>query len=601
MKARQAALPGLAALAVAALLAAGTSISLIAFLGAVMVVALCIWLVLGVMSAASRVHRLRIFRSGSWLRLVAGGHLLRMAVAVPLSLWAALWIVVALVAQPARTAAGAVLVATLVPLVGRLAGRVIDREVIAAQRLRILLPPVIAMVGGAVLVVSLLLPHAPPETLGEGVARAVHYTGTSALLGQVFDLYALSAGVTDLLRGAGWRAIVLGLLFEGSQWFGLASALALLLIPPRELLRILQPEGRPGTLAFALSGVVLTAMALVLVEGAASLEAQARALTREQDGATADTGPATGERSTLAEYTPAAIRARVETERLGDLYCPLGTVAQFAANQEQIESQVPQFRGRIETAARQGFDQVRDNVPVFLDAYYSLSAEYLRTWNLLAGSTEDNLRKMITDHLEAGDPFAPASEIMAASEAKLPPLFSARQALLDRCSPAPPDEGEDSDLVVTASMPLADLALPDFSGRNRFAQTIGSRGISLGVGIGGAIIGSIGGKIATGAVFKAAATTLAKIAGGRLAAALAGAGAGAAGGAAVGSIVPGAGTALGAAAGGAALFVGGWFASDYTLLKIEERLRRAEFEAVILAAIDATEAEFIATLTGGAP
>lgn len=607
VKAEQAVIPGLAALVVALLLRAGSSVSLLAFLGAVLAVALCIWLVIGVMSAAARAHRLRIFRARSWLRLVAGGHLLRMAVALPVALWAALWIVVALVAQPGRTLAGAALVAVLVPLVGRLVARTIDREVIAEQRLRILLPPVIALVGAAVLVLSLLVPSAPPETFGEGVARAMRYTGTSALLGQLFDLHALSAGLIDLLRGAGWRAFLLGLVFEGSVWFGLASAFALLLVPPRAALRILQADGRPGALAFGLSGVVLAAVVLVVLEGAAALEAQARVVVAQDVTQLAGAGPRAPEApalpapdsapefAPLAGFLPSALRERVERERVDDMLCLPGTGEQLLAAQARIESLAAEHRLRVEVAARRGFDRMRDNVPVFLDAYYSLSAEYLRIWNLLAGSAEDHLQEMLGSHLEAGRPLEALKPLLADAGRELAPAIEAARALRERCSGALPRD--DVEVIITDTLPTAGVSFPDPVTRASFQRDLVASGfIGLGGGVAGAVIGSIGVKLAVTPAFKAAATTLAKIAGGRLAAALAGAGAGAAGGGAAGSVVPGAGTAAGAAVGGVAAFVGTWVAADYVLLKLDERWSRPEFEAEILGAIDATEAEFLAAL-----
>jgi len=606
VRAGQAVIPALAALAVAALLRQGTSVPLIAFLGAMLVVALCIWLVLGVMSAAARAHRLRIFRRGSWLRLVAGGHLLRMAAALPVALWSALWIVVALVAQPGRTLAGAALVAALMPLIGWLVARTIDRNVIAEQRLRALLPPVIALAGAAALVLSLLVPSAPPESFGEGVAHAMRYTGTSALLGQVFDLHALSAGVVDLLRGAGWRAFALGLVLEGSVWFGLASAFALLLVPPRAALRILQADGRPGALAFGLSGVALAALVLVVLEGAAALEAQARDFSQARGEATMLPESASTESQSLfemlASLAPSALRTKIERERVlvgGEeaLFCPVGTIALLTDNQAAIRRLGPDYQARIETAARRGFERIRSNVPVFLDAYYSLSADYIRTLNLLTGSAEDHLQEMIIKHLGADDPLGLAARLIGAAENELGAAFVNKQELLARCDAAPPDG--DVDLVITDSMELPVLTLPAFADQAHFTRVTGASAFGIGAGLGGAIIGAVGGKIVVGTAFKAAATTLAKIAGGRLAAALAGAGAGALGGGAAGSVVPGAGTAVGAVVGGATLFIGGWLASDYTLLKIDERLHRAEFEAEILAAIDQTEAEFLAALRVG--
>lgn len=616
VKAGQAVIPAVAALAVWACLWRGASVTLLGFTGAVLVIALCIWLVAGTVSSAVALHNMRILTGRSWLRLLVSGHVLRLVVALVLALWAAVWITVALVADPWRTLAGAGLIAVVLVLAARLSGRVIGGHVIAEQHLRYSLPLAIVTAGAAALALSLLLPNEAPATLAEGVARAVRYTGPSALLGQVFDLYALSAGVTDLLRGTGLRALLLGILFEGSLWFGLASALALLLVPPAALAGVLRPGGRPGVVAFVVAGAVLAALVLVTLQGAATLEDRLRvAVTMAAPGdapapppdAVAIVQPPGPEQAVQtglpAVLAPTSLRAQIEREQIGGLLCPPGTAGELAALHAQMRAAMAGHEAELRAAAAAGFERMRANVPVFLDAYYSLSAEYLRTLHLLAGTAETHLQGMIAEGLGSDDASASMAAALASAreaEGALRDMTAQAEALLARCGGVLP--GDDAEITITTRRPDSALRLPELSIRLGLERRLAAAGmVGAAGGIGGAVIGSLGAKLVLGPVFKSAASLLVKLGAGRLAAALTAAGGGAVAGGLGGSVVPGAGTAVGAAIGGAAGFVGAWVASDYVLLKLDESVNRAAFEAEILAAIDATEAGFIAALTGAAP
>ncbi|MCC7320581.1 MAG: hypothetical protein IT542_06330 [Rubellimicrobium sp.] len=613
MRIGQAILPALAAPGVAACLWRGDSVTLLGFTCAVLILALCIWLVAGVISAAVALHNMRIVTRGSVLRLFLSGHLWRLIVALPLALWSAVWIAVSIIADPWRTLAGAALIAGLVPGVALASRGLFGSHVIAEQRLRVTLPFAIAVAGALALGASLLLPNAPPASLAEGVARAVRYTGPSALLGQVFDLYAVSAGVTDLWRGTGWRSLFLGLLIEGSLWFGLASALALLLVPVRDLARVLRPGGGVGVIGWALAGAALAAVALVLFEGVARFEDRVRIEARVQVDTLAVPGPGAGSGAVVAPLPdlapetgmppallPSAIRERIEREQIGDLLCPPGTAEWIAAARARAQAVVAMHEGDITAAAQAGFDRMRAGVPGFLDAYYSLTAEYLRTLNLLTGNAEGHLQGILAEHLDSAAAFGALQEALTGLETTRATLLAMQEeerARLAGCdSVLPRDDGE---AVITLVLPATAPGLPlppEGAAFERRLATAGFAGIAG--GIGGAVIGSVGAKLVLAPLFKTAASALVKLAGGRLAAALAGAGTGALAGGGAGSVIPGAGTAVGAFVGGAIGFIGAWIGTDYLLLRLDEAVSRADFEAEILSAIDATEAEFIAALTG---
>ena len=115
--------------------------------------------------------------------------------------------------------------------------------------------------------------------------------------------------------------------------------------------------------------------------------------------------------------------------------------------------------------------------------------------------------------------------------------------------------------------------------------------------VAGVIIVKIGSKVIAGTVFKMAAGALIKIAGSKAltlgGGILVGAGTGGAGG----SVVPGIGTTAGAVVGGIVGGIAAMVGVDYGLLKLDEAVLREAFQAEIIAAINESEAEFLALVS----
>lgn len=592
---------------VAACLWQGAAVPLLGFALAALLIGAAIWLVAGVLSALRRIHDALLFQPGSWWQIFTGGHWLRMAVALPLALISGGSIALALVAEPLRTLAMA-LVALVVgwPVTFALRRRV-SRDIAAGQELRAALPVGLAFGGTAALIAGVALRAAPAATLAQGVGAAAHYTGSSLLLGQMFDLRALGAGLADLLA-QGPVGIVAALVLDASVAFGLATALLLPLIPPSALARVISPLRplRPATAGLtAFAAVVLAGLGLQLLAG---IEGRAQILIGGAPDTTAppahDAGPQlagfdTAPGRALPVPLPSDLRRAVEAERIGDALCPPGTIAALDGFQTRLSEIFAGQEDRLRSAIHGGFDGMRANVPTFLDWYYSLTAEYLRTANLLIGSGEDYLRGQIETHLDTGAPFAQADAEIAAALAlarETAATVEQMQAeIMAQCGTTLP--ADDVVLTITASRDSALVTLPVLADHLTFPERAAIAGFSgLTAGIGVAVLAKVGTKFAMSSVFKAAAAALAKIAGSKALTFLGGMGVGAVAGGAGGSVVPGAGTTVGAVLGGLAGGIAVMVGVDFTLIKLEEAVSREGFQSEIHAAIDQTEAELLTAL-----
>lgn len=599
--------PALAALAVWACLWRGASVGLLGFAGAVLVIALCQFAVLGHLSALRRAHELRLFRREVWWRGLAGGHGGRLILALPVTLGSALCIALGLVADSRRLLAGAALIALVLPPVARWCAARVDPVIEPAQAGRFVIRPAILVAGALAWVLALAL-RAAPEGLAQAVAAQGRYGGSSAALGQLVDGWAIAAGLGEVIAGQGPAGLMIALGLDGAVWFGLATALALMLVPPAALPRIVAPEGpaRPAHLALAaFLAVVLVATLLSL---AAAVERRAQVVVAQATDVlgppplpgAAGVPPAAETRPTAPAPLPlpSDLRRAIEEERIGSLLCPPGTIAELDAFEARLAAIYADQHARLTRAVREGFDAMRANVPGFLDWYYSLRAEYLRTAHLLVGSGDSYLRGQVDGHLNAGTPFAAATaEIAAIAGARdmAAEFDGARRAILAQCRGDLPADG--AVVTILAERPGDSLAVPLLADRIAFEARVTAAGFGgLAAGVGVAVLAKVGAKVALGSVFKAAAAALAKIAGSKALGLLGGAGIGAAVGGTGGSVVPGAGTGIGAVVGGVVGGVAVMLGVDFTLIKLEEEISREGFAAEILAAIDATEAEFLAAI-----
>jgi hypothetical protein len=454
-------------------------------------------------------------------------------------------------------------------------------------------------------------------TLAQRVAAEPRYEGASALLAWAVDWTAVMNGVR--LWGLAWaegEARLPALLWRGAAAFAqawlLVGVFAGLLLSPRESRRILEPSDAdapapPRIAKAAAAGVLLGVLSSALVTALAQAEAWATRVRTPVALADApllvapEAGVAVPQIARVVDPvlglrapdlpTPSTLRAAVEAERIGALNCPSGSIARLEAIDRRLQDLVEERRQQVETAALAGFDAVRARVTAFLDGYYTLTAEYVRTFHLVAGDSEAFLGRELARRLEIEASFGPFQAAISAFEAPLPvEMLAARDRIVRDCGFLPADgsvltivETRPADLLqVTQSTDLLDL-------RTRLAAS------GLGAMAGG-VAGVIVAKLVAKEAFGLAAEAVAKLATVKAAGGLGGAAAGAGAGALAGSVVPGIGTTIGAAVGGVLGGLALGVATDYAMIRIEEAVSREAFEAEILMAITEAEQEFLAQL-----
>lgn len=583
------------------------------------------WLALAHAAAVRAAQRRAILREGArpWWGPLLGGALLRQALAVPVAVMAAAstgwWLLAEGWAGLAWIGAAAALLWPAARLLARQTGDL--RPYARLRPVLLLAPPLVA--AGLTLAWFLL---AGAQALGEGtlaerVGAEPRYAGASALMAWAVDGMAVLSGARAwALAWAEGESGALAPLWRTVATFGqfwlLGGVFAGLLLPAGEARRILRPSDADvappaGAGRVGLAGFLLAILMGAAVSAAAEAEAWASARARplalvEAPGLVTPGGPGAAPAlggGTEAGPAPAApglptptgFREAVEAERIGALLCPEGTIAGVEAIDRETAALLEARRGEVVAAARQGFDAVRARVPQFLDGYYSLNAEYVRTFHLVAGDAEAFLQEEMTAALGVEAAFGPFRRAAEALSAPLPEeTVAARERLVASCGLLPSDG---TMLRVTQVRAEALLrAVED-------ADTIGLRTRLAAGGVGlfaGGVAGAIVAKLVAKEAFGLAAEAVAKLAVAKAAGGLGGAAAGAGAGALAGSVVPGIGTTVGAAVGGVIGGLALGVATDYALIRIEEAVSREAFAAEILAAIDEAEAELLAGLLGPA-
>ncbi|NAZ37318.1 hypothetical protein [Rubellimicrobium sp. CFH 75288] len=584
-----------------------------------------VWLALAQRAAIRRILARAMLARAVWWAPLLGGALGAQIAAVPVACLAAIaagWWIVA--AGPAALAGFAGLAAGVFAAARWTAGRAGAIRPFARLGVVLRWAPTLAALAATALWVALTGLAAPAEgSLAALVAAEPRYRGGSALLAWGMDLVGLLNGTRAWLqaeaegRGAGPLVALWRLAGAFGQFWLLALIFAGCLPGRGETRRILRPSDAdapppPGPGRVALSALLLTILALVLVGALARAEAWALARQRPAVeaqiaglaplvlGGSAPTLPDREGRPRMiapALPDPSALRAAIEAERVGALTCAPGTIAALERIDRDWAEALAQRRAAARAATMESFDSLRARVPVFLDRYYSLSAEYLRTLNLLAGRAEDFLAGEIDAALGTASATAPLAAALEAL-AQDPPsdLIAARDRLLAGCSDLPSDLARP---VVTAAAPAALLTLPADLARTTLQDRLAAAGAAgVAGGVAGAVVGSLLAKILAKEAVGLAAEALAKLAAGKLAGSFGGAAAGAGAGALAGSVVPLVGTAAGAVVGG---LVGGLaigVATDWMLLRLEEAVSREALGTAILSALDESEAEILRAIGG---
>lgn len=404
----------------------------------------------------------------------------------------------------------------------------------------------------------------------ELVSPGVPAPGSSALVYELSHWLAYYDGARLFLfselamQGPWWSGVVTAV----GSWllfFSATSILACFLIPARELRRVFAPLSAADQAPAPQFGrIVLTSalsvlvVAFIIFPAFVGLEAQA------QQRAAAS----------------AALRQQLDKVVLyidGHYYRP-ALAQELGILQSKLTRQLNALEPVLEASREQAFAAMEANVESFLDWYYTLTAEYVRTVKLLSGGLEDHFAAQLRQHLLQGAPFATYEQQLAqvlALQQELQQQFSVERAHLLEQHRLPAG-AEVSATRILAMDPAEWLVLPPDT--IPFALRSGG---GAGTGAISAIVtGKVVAKLYAKGSLKLAAKPFAKLAAGRAATAAAGAAAGAG----IGSVVPGPGTVLGGVIGGG-IGLGVGVITDFLLLKGEERLGRDQLREELLSAI----------------
>jgi len=429
------------------------------------------------------------------------------------------------------------------------------------------------------------------QTLGEAIDYAKSLSGEStgsALIFEIAQYQAYYDGAKYFILGQfrGDQAIwELFLISIGGYviFFSASTMLSCFAIPPREYRRVFSPLSdadippqmtgwNVGLTSATFSFVVLFVLLPIFT------------FVEQQTGQ--DNKP----------FVEARKKADFFVVQIDDAYFRPGTPDELRDIQVKALRRMDSLLPELDRELDRAFATMEANVDPFLDWYYTLKSEYLRTLNLLAGNFEDYLAEILTDHLQHGAPFkafeAKVTEALALQKEIQPEFIREAQAVLARNSVEPP---QDVNLVVVQRIALPEvLTLPQHRDMIEIEKRLG---LSGGAGVIAAVAAKkIIAKVAAKGTFKIAGTALAKMIGGKAVAGFGGAAGGAAAGAAIGSVVPGIGTAVGGIIGGIIGAVTAGVAVDKGLLMLEEYFGRDQFREDLLSAIRETRAAFEADL-----
>jgi hypothetical protein len=289
------------------------------------------------------------------------------------------------------------------------------------------------------------------------------------------------------------------------------------------------------------------------------------------------------------------IAARVESgivmveEISGEYYQP-GTSRKIAQIKLQTISQIRKDAvERLEKSIDVAFDKMEANVDNFLDWYYSLPAEFVRTVKLVTGKLESYLEKELCERLTVNNPFSGVNQeidkILANYEEVKNELDSKIREILEK-NRVQVSPGEEVEVVKRVSLDdVFTLEFPEevINFKERLAGGSVSGAVS-GVIIGRIVAKKLTAKLVSKGILKSAAKSLLKVAEKKAVGKLIGSFLG---------VVVGGTTAgpVGAIVGAAAGFAVG-LVVDKVFLEVEEALDRDKFKQEIISQLEELREEY---------
>lgn len=570
----------------------GREMSLAAGLAITVLAAYPLWITYGYGSAVQREHNLSAFIHPKWWHHGFEGHLLRLPVLLVISLWFGIEVMVDVGQSGLKGAAWIGFAATLGTVLnigfnGLMTNYVsLQRAYRAIQYSAYLAGPATAL-----LVVSVNR---------SGPSAEVDYSGSSQLLKEMFA----TVGIWETTQNAlaqylpFWGTVVLSFLSGTAYYFLVVRAAGgVALIAKGDWRRIFVhgrelPNAVPPTKLF-MTALVATLVTLFFVGLAAATEDYLQKLYENQ-------GQERHTETAVFPTRPSEIRAALKLEGVGGLMCRMGTVQALKAADEEFTAAMNTHEAEISVQIDTIFLGMRERVPAFLNWYYSLTADYLRTAHLLIGDGSGYIERQLNERLTAPGSNNSIVAIMGQLDAVRTVFTEKRVAALSACRTpqAAASEWGNGPIEIVARYNASDAmdALSQLetimAGETHFGLRASAGGLA------GAAAGVVIAKFGVSTSAKLAAKALVKLAGKKATGLLTGVIAGGAMGGVGGSTVPGLGTGVGAVVGGIVGGVAVWVGVDFLAIKLEEEVSRSTFNADLLAAIDASEAEVRRTLLG---
>lgn len=283
---------------------------------------------------------------------------------------------------------------------------------------------------------------------------------------------------------------------------------------------------------------------------------------------------------------------RIKVEEISGKYYKIGTkdeLVKFALSKSLKNKN--EIRKQINLA----YYAITNNVEGYLDWYYTLTSEYLRTLNLLAGNHEEYLERKLEEYLLSGDPFYQleitvdniayenikhSDEYKAILQQNFIQKINYNTQTARRFEVVERWNEEIDESLARELIRIKNIA-------NEIRTLLFSRGAAAAAGSG--VSGAIAKKVSGSGVFAIAAIPLGKL----IATKALGAAGGAATGAVACSFIPFIGTAICAVVGGVLGGIAGGVAIDKAITEVGELINRDEFRIEILNAISVTKSEMI--------
>lgn len=261
-------------------------------------------------------------------------------------------------------------------------------------------------------------------------------------------------------------------------------------------------------------------------------------------------------------------KTKVAVEIIDGTAYQLGTLRQIEIAKSAIYGE---SRLELENAVNKTYDDMEENVDKYLDWYYSLGAEYSRTYKLLTGSIEEymqeKLRKSIAPSEGLNQAFATFKDKTEKAQAEIENILQQNRLYI-----------KDSEYRIAVNTNMEDIYK-----RNEIKNIISlkerlifSTGVSLAAG---AIAGKMAGRIASKTAFKTASKAAVKFAAKKGVGTTLSMAAGAVSGAFLSPL------------GGAAVGIATGIALDKGMLKLEETINRDQYKAEIIASLEESRRE----------